>query len=81
MGGRGGNAAASALGKHQLCYQTTKEVWYFKLSQCVAPRGRVEFSLSQKPVFGGVWAAGSGCALSDAHGGCVAAGVKLTSVL
>lgn len=35
MGGRGGNAAASALGKHQLCYQTTKEVWYFKLSLSV----------------------------------------------
>lgn len=23
------------LGKHQLCYQTAKEVWYFKLSLSV----------------------------------------------
>lgn len=53
MGGRGGNAAASALGKHQLCYQTTKEVWYFKLSQCVAPRGRVEFPFPKSQCLGG----------------------------
>lgn len=25
-------SASSALGKHQLCYQTTKEVWCFKVS-------------------------------------------------
>lgn len=88
MGGREGNAAASALlplplGSFSCAYQTTEEVWYFQLSLSVLLlMAGGNFPFPKLSVgWGGECAAGSSCALSDAHGGCVAAGGKLISVL